>query len=46
MNELNMRMNVGIAIKDSREKWYIQGHIGSACMKDSLFQFSQASRPI
>ena len=29
MSEPNVRTNLGIAIKDSREKWYIQGHIGS-----------------
>jgi len=29
MSEPKVRTNLGIAIKDSREKWYIQGHIGS-----------------
>lgn len=29
MSEPNVRTNIGIAIKDTREKWYIQGHIGS-----------------
>jgi len=29
MSEPNVRTNIGLAIKDSREKWYIQGHIGS-----------------
>ena len=29
MSEPNVRTNLGIAIKDTREKWFIQGHIGS-----------------
>jgi len=29
MSEPNVRTNIGSAIKGSREKWYIQGHIGS-----------------
>ncbi|MBQ3882739.1 MAG: aldo/keto reductase [Bacteroidales bacterium] len=29
MSEPNVRTNLGNAIKGSREKWYIQGHIGS-----------------
>lgn len=29
MSEPNVRSNIGIAIKNSREKWIIQGHIGS-----------------
>lgn len=29
MCEPNVRTNIGNAIKDSREKWFIQGHIGS-----------------
>ncbi len=34
MSEPNVRTNVGIAIKDTREKWYIQGHIGSTWQGD------------
>ncbi len=30
MSEPNVRSNIGNAIKDDREKWIIQGHIGSA----------------
>lgn len=29
MSEPNVRSNIGAAIKGRREKWYIQGHIGS-----------------
>lgn len=29
MSEPNVRSNIGIAIADDREKWIIQGHIGS-----------------
>ena len=29
MSEPNVRTNIGIAIKETREKWFIQGHIGS-----------------
>lgn len=29
MSEPNVRSNIGAAIKGNREKWYIQGHIGS-----------------
>lgn len=29
MSEPNVRSNIGLAIKDSRDKWFIQGHIGS-----------------
>jgi len=29
MSEPNVRTNVGIAIKENRDKWYVQGHIGS-----------------
>lgn len=29
MSEPNVRTNIGNAIKGKREKWYIQGHIGS-----------------
>lgn len=29
MSEPNVRSNIGTAIKGRREKWYIQGHIGS-----------------
>ncbi|HKM35802.1 MAG TPA: aldo/keto reductase [Lachnospiraceae bacterium] len=29
MSEPNVRSNIGSAIKGKREKWYIQGHIGS-----------------
>lgn len=29
MSEPNVRSAIGEAIKDTREKWYIQGHIGS-----------------
>ncbi len=29
MSEPKVRSNLGLAIKGSREKWYIQGHIGS-----------------
>ncbi len=29
MSEPNVRTNIGAAIKDTREKWFIQGHIGS-----------------
>lgn len=29
MSEPNVRSNIGLAIKDRREKWIIQGHIGS-----------------
>ena len=29
MSEPNVRTNIGSAIKDRRDKWYIQGHIGS-----------------
>lgn len=29
MSEPNVRSNIGNAIKGKREKWYIQGHIGS-----------------
>lgn len=29
MSEPNVRTNIGNAIKGNREKWYIQGHIGS-----------------
>ncbi len=29
MSEPNVRSNIGICIKDTREKWYIQGHLGS-----------------
>ena len=25
----NVRSNIGNAIKDTRDKWYIQGHVGS-----------------
>ena len=30
MSEPNVRSNIGNAIKDDREKWIVQGHIGSA----------------
>ena len=30
MSEPNVRSNIGNAIKEDREKWIIQGHIGSA----------------
>lgn len=30
MSEPNVRSNIGLAIEGSREKWIIQGHIGSA----------------
>ena len=29
MSEPNVRTNIGLAIKGRREKWYIQGHLGS-----------------
>ena len=29
MSEPNVRTNLGIALKGRREKWFIQGHIGS-----------------
>lgn len=29
MSEPNVRTNLGIALKDRREKWFVQGHIGS-----------------
>ena len=29
MSEPNVRTNIGKSIADNREKWYIQGHIGS-----------------
>ncbi len=29
MSEPNVRSAIGMCIKDAREKWYIQGHIGS-----------------
>ena len=29
MSEPNVRSNIGLAIQGQREKWYIQGHIGS-----------------
>lgn len=29
MSEPNVRSNIGFALKGRREKWYIQGHIGS-----------------
>ena len=29
MSEPNVRSAIGECIKDTREKWYIQGHIGS-----------------
>ena len=29
MSEPNVRSNLGVALKGKREKWYIQGHIGS-----------------
>lgn len=29
MSEPNVRANIGAALKGQREKWYIQGHIGS-----------------
>ena len=30
MSEPNVRTNIGNAIKDNREKWIVQGHVGSA----------------
>ncbi|MBQ2911519.1 MAG: aldo/keto reductase, partial [Clostridia bacterium] len=29
MSEPNVRTNIGVALRGRREKWYIQGHIGS-----------------
>mgnify|MGYP002514082810 CR=1 FL=1 len=29
MSEPNVRTNIGAALKGRREKWYIQGHVGS-----------------
>ena len=29
MSEPNVRSNIGAALRGHREKWYIQGHIGS-----------------
>ena len=29
MSEPNVRANIGAALEGQREKWYIQGHIGS-----------------
>ena len=29
MSEPNVRSNIGAALEGQREKWYIQGHIGS-----------------
>ena len=29
MSNPNVRSNIGNAIKDTRDKWFIQGHIGS-----------------
>ena len=38
MSEPNVRTNIGSAIAGSREKWYIQGHIGSTWQEGLYFR--------
>ena len=44
MSEPNVRSNIGKAIAGSRDKWYIQGHIGSTCKMVSMC--ARASCPL
>ena len=38
MSEPNVRSNIGFALKGRREKWYIQGHIGSTWKDNQYFR--------
>lgn len=44
MSEPNVRTNLGKALKGSREKWYIQGHIGSTWQDEQYVRTRDLSK--
>ena len=44
MSEPNVRTAIGESIKDSRERWYIQGHIGSTWQNGQYVRTRELSR--
>ncbi len=44
MSEPNVRTAIGECIKDSRERWYIQGHIGSTWQNGQYVRTRELSR--